>query len=82
MLHLGVISWICVSKDQLVNMFKYHGNWNFLGLGLFEKLELASIWAYKGSGLNIAQMGLSPKDEMEEMPKYAFPEFIRIIGGS
>ena len=54
-----------MSKDQLVNMFKYHGHWNFLGVGLLEELKMASIWAYKGSGLNIAQMGLSPKDEME-----------------
>ena len=25
-------------------------------------------------------MGLAPKDEMQEMPKYAYPEFIRIFG--
>ena len=67
MLHLGVISWICVSKDHVVNITKYHGHWNFLGLGLFEKLEMALIWAYKGSGLNIAQMGLPPKDEVQGM---------------
>ena len=54
----------------MVKITKYHGHWNFLGLGLFEKLEMALIWAYKGGGLNIAQMGLSPKDEMQEMPKY------------
>ena len=80
MLHLGVISSICVSKDHVVNMFKYHGHRNFLGLGLFEELKMASFWAYKGSGLNIAQMGLSPKDEMQEMPKYSSPEFIRNFG--
>ena len=71
-----------MSKDHVVNMFKYHGHRNFLGVGLLEELKMASIWAYKGSGLNIAQMGLPPKDEMQDMPKYAFPEFIRIIGGS
>ena len=79
---LGVISWFCVSKDHVVKITKYHGHWNFLGVGLFEDLEMVVIWAYKGSGVNIAQMGLVPKDEMQEMPKYAYPEFIRIIGGS
>ena len=77
---LGVISWSCVSKDHLVKITKYHGHWNFLGVGLLEDLEMALNWAYKGSGLNIAQIDLAPKDEMKEMPKYAFPEFIRIIG--
>ena len=66
----------------MVKITKYHDHRIFLGLGLLEELKMALIWAYKGSGLNIAQMGLSPKDEMEEMPKYAYPEFIRIIGGS
>ena len=66
----------------MVNMLKYHGHWNFLGVGLLEELKMASIWAYKGSGLNVAQIGLSPNDEMQEMPKYAYPEFIRIIGGA
>ena len=41
---------------------------------------MALIWAYKGGGLNIAQMGLAPKDEMQEMPKYSSPEFIRNFG--
>ena len=67
---------------HVVNITKYQGHWSFLGVGLFEEPKMALIWAYKGSGLNVAQIGLSPKDEMEEMPKYAFPEFIRIIGGS
>ena len=57
---LGVASWFCVSKDHVVKITKSQGHWYFLGLGLFEKLELALIWAYKGSGLNIAQMGLAP----------------------
>ena len=82
MFHLGVISWHCVSLGHVVKITKYQGHWSFLGVGLFEGLGMASIRAYKGSGLNIAQMGLSPKDEMEEMRKYAFPEFIRIIGGA
>ena len=64
MLHLGVISWICVSKDHLVKITKYRGHWKFQGVGLFEDLEMVVIWAYKGSGVNIAQMGLVPKDEM------------------
>ena len=82
MFHLGVISWHCVSLGHVVKITKYQGHRNFLGVGLLEELKMASIWTYKGSGLNIAQMGLSLKDEMEEMPKYASPEFIRIIGGS
>ena len=74
--------WLGMPRDHVVNMFKYHGHWSFLGLGFIEELKMASIWAYKGIGLNIAQMGLSPKDEMQEMPKYSSPEFIRIIGCS
>ena len=66
----------------MVKITKYQGHWIFLGVGFLEELKMASIWAYKGSGLNIAQMGLSPKDEMQEMPKYSSPEFIRIIGGA
>ena len=66
----------------MVKITKYHGHRIFLGLGLLEELKIALIWAYKGSGLNIAQMGLPPKDEMQEMPKYSSPEFIRIIGGA
>ena len=53
-----------MSKDHLVKITKYHGHWKFLGVGLFEDLEMASIWAYKGSGLKVAQMVLAPKDEM------------------
>ena len=71
-----------MSLGHVVKITKYQGHWSFLGVGLFEDLEMASIRACKGSGLNIAQMGLSPKDEMQEMPKCASPEFIRIIGGS
>ena len=82
MLHFGVISWHCVSLDHVVKITKSQGHRNFLGVGLFEDLEMALIWAYKGSGLNIAQMGLAQKDEMQEMPKYAYPEFIRIIEGA
>ena len=82
MFHLGVISWHCVSWGHVDKITKYQGHRNFLGVGLIEELEMASIWAYKGSGLKVAQMGLLPKDEMQEMPKYAFPEFIRIIGGA
>ena len=67
--------------DHVVKITKYQGHWSFLAVGLLEDLEMALIWAYKGSGLNIAQMGFAPKDEMQEMPKYAYPEFIRIIGG-
>ena len=66
----------------MVKITKYHGHRIFLGLGLLEELKMALIWAYKGSGLNIAQMGLPPKDEMQEMPKHSSPEFIRIIGGA
>ena len=82
MFHLGVISWHCVSLGHVVKITKYQGHWSFLGVGLFEEPKMALIWAYKGSGLNIAQIDLAPKDEMKEMPKYAFPEFIGIIGGS
>ena len=64
----------------MVNITKSQGHWNFLGVGLLEELKMALIWAYKGSGLNIAQMDLSPKDEMQEMPKYSSPEFIRNFG--
>ena len=79
---LGVAFWLGVSRDHVVQITKYHGLRIFLGLGLLEEPKMALIWAYKGSGLNIAQMGLLPKDEMQEISKYAFPEFIRIIGGS
>ena len=72
--------WLGVSRDHVVKITKYHGHRNFLGTSLLEDLEMALIWAYKGSGLMVAQMGLSSKDEMQEMPKYAYPEFIRIIG--
>ena len=64
----------------MVKITKYHGHRDFLGTSLLEDLEMASFWAYKGSGLNIAQMGLSPKDEIQEMPKYSSPEFIRNFG--
>ena len=82
MLLLGVVSWFGVSKDHVVKITKYHGHGIFLGLGLLEELKMALIWNYKGRGLNIAQMGLPPKDEMQGMPKYSSPEFIRIIGGA
>ena len=49
--------------DHVVKITKYHGHWNSLGLGLFEDLEMALNWAYTGSGLNIAQIDLAPKDE-------------------
>ena len=61
---LGVISWFCVSLGHVVNITKYQGHWSFLGVGLLENLEMALNWAYKGSGLNIAQIDLVPKDEM------------------
>ena len=54
--------WLGVSRDHVVKITKYHGHRNFLGISLLEDLEMALIWAYKGSGLNIAQMGLPPKD--------------------
>ena len=41
MLHLGVVPWICVSKDHVVKITKYHGHRNFLGVGLLEDLERA-----------------------------------------
>ena len=66
----------------MVKITKYHGHRIFLGLGLLEELKMALIWAYKGSGLNVAQMGLSSKDEMQVMPNHSYPEFIRIIGDS
>ena len=66
----------------MVKITKYQGHWIFLGVGFLEELKMPSIWAYKRCGLNIAQMGLPPKDEMQEMPKYSSPEFIRIIGGA
>ena len=68
-----------MSKDHVVKITKSQGHWIFLGLGLFEKLEMALIWAYKGSGLNVAQMDLFPKDEMQEMPKYSSPEFSELL---
>ena len=71
-----------MSKHHVVKITKHHGHWNSLGLGLFEDLEMALNWAYKGSGVNIAQMDLSPKEEMQGIPKYSSPEFIRIIGGA
>ena len=55
---LGVAFWLGVSRDHVVKITKYHGHRIFLGLGLLEELKMALIWAYKGSGLNIAQMGL------------------------
>ena len=64
MLLLGVVSWFGVSKDHVVKITKYQGHRNFLGLGFLEDLEMASIWAYKGGGLKLAQMGLLPKDEV------------------
>ena len=82
MLHLGVVSWLCVSIYHVVKMSKYHGHWIFLGVGLLEELKMALFWAYKGSGLNLAQMGLLPKYEMQGIPKYSYHEFIRIIGGA
>ena len=77
-----VAFWLGVSRDHVVKITKYHGHRIFLGQGLLEEPKMALIWAYKGSGLNIAQMGLLLKYEMQEMPKYAYPEFIRIILGS
>ena len=50
--------------DHVVKITKYHGHWNFLRVGLFEEPKMALIWAYKGSGLNIARMDLPPKYEV------------------
>ena len=53
-----------MSLGHVVKITESQGHWNFLGLGLFEGLKMASIWAYKGSGPNNAQKGVLPKDEM------------------
>ena len=82
LLLFGVISWHGVFLGYVINITKYQGHWNFLGVCLFEEPKMVLNWAYKGSDLNIAQMGFAPKDEMQEMPKYSYHEFIRIIGGS
>ena len=42
---------------------KYHGHMTYLAMGCFGGRQMALFLAYKGSGENIAQMDLAPKDE-------------------
>ena len=61
---MGLISWICVSIICVTISTKYHGHMNCLARGCFGGRQMALSLAYKGSGENIAQMGLASKDEM------------------
>ena len=61
---LGLIFWLWVSIIWVVMFTRYHGQMNCVAMGLFEDLNMASILDYKGTGMNIAQMDLAPKDEM------------------
>ena len=69
-----------VSNICVITSAKYHGYMNYLAMGCFGGRQMALFLAYKGSGENIAQMGLAPKDEVQVMQKYSSPEFIRIYG--